>query len=302
MCAVGVEVLPEAFSVEEGIVALKQAVAESVGSVGAYPRVKNRYCYSGAGACRPSGFHIDEMKVPLQRVFFIVRGAESMHPVVGLGIEHARRGGESHHGLDGGDSLGQLDEGQAGHDVVVLRGEFDRLLDAWFGNLARVLLPGRGFYIWGGYANVANYPPALKASKLYFSQTIIWDKQHPVLTRKDFMGAHEWCFYGWKEGAAHQFFGPANVPDLWPVKKVNPQSMVHLTEKPVELAARALAYSSKAGENVLDLFGGSGSTLMACEQAGRHAYLMEIDPAYCDVIVGRWEAFTGKKAERTPAP
>jgi DNA modification methylase len=69
--------------------------------------------------------------------------------------------------------------------------EFGRLLHAWFGNIARVLVPGRSFYIWGGYANVANYPPALKASGLYFAQTIIWDKQHPVLTRKDYMGAHE---------------------------------------------------------------------------------------------------------------
>jgi hypothetical protein len=71
--------------------------------------------------------------------------------------------------------------------------EFDRLLVAWFGNMARVLAPGRSFYIWGGYANCANYPPVLKTSGLYFSQAIIWDKQHPVLTRKDFMGAHEWC-------------------------------------------------------------------------------------------------------------
>lgn len=415
--------------------------------------------------------------------------------------------------------------------------EFDRLLAAWFGNMARVLLPGRGFYIWGGYANVANYPPVLKANELYFSQAIIWDKQHPVLTRKDYMGAHEWCqpadtkvltpegqvrlsslrdgdrvvsysrdhhalvglregksvratsrpyrgplfgvnvdasttwctaehlwsiklsplakelwcvylmrkdrwwrvgkskllstwgfgvkhrlkteggdeawilsvhsssleaaiseqiilaeygiptttwsesassrrtiadvsrlyerldldrmygnalraladhgrspkcpflsmpwtrakisrrvssqvqtcnllpmammipipghgqesrwapiraidlqpfegevysmeveglghyiadglvthncFYGWKEGAAHQFFGPNNATDLWAMKKVNPQSMIHLTEKPVELAARAMEYSSRPGEHVLDLFGGSGSTLIA---------------------------------------
>ena len=85
-----------------------------------------------------------------------------------------------------------------------------------------MLLPGRSFYIWGGYANCANYPPALKANSLYFSQSIIWDKQHPVLTRKDFMGAHEWCFYGWKEGAAHHFFGPNNATDLWAIKKVNP--------------------------------------------------------------------------------
>jgi DNA modification methylase len=176
--------------------------------------------------------------------------------------------------------------------------EFDRLLQAWFGNLARVLQAGRSFYIWGGYANCANYPPVLKATGLYFSQAIIWDKQHPVLTRKDYMGAHEWCFYGWREGAAHQFFGPSNATDLWAIKKVNPQNMLHLTEKPVALASRALEYSSRPGENVLDLFGGSGSTLIAAEQSGRRALLMEIDALYCDIIVQRWQQFTGHQAER----
>jgi DNA modification methylase len=180
----------------------------------------------------------------------------------------------------------------------VSEAEFDDLLLAWFGNMARVLVPGRSFYIWGGYANVGNYPPVLKAMGLYFSQAIIWDKQHPVLTRKDFMGAHEWCFYGWREGAGHQFFGPNNATDLWAIKKVNPQSMIHLTEKPVELASRAMEYSSRPGENVLDLFGGSGSTLIAAEQMGRKAFLMELDPLYCDVIAQRWQAFAGKEARR----
>jgi DNA modification methylase len=159
------------------------------------------------------------------------------------------------------------------------------------------LEPGRAFYIWGGYANCGNYPPVLKAHELYFSQAIIWVKEHPVLTRKDFMGNHEWCFYGWREGAAHVFLGPANAVDVWSVKKINPQSMVHLTEKPVELAARAIQYSSRPGENVLDLFGGSGSTLIAAEQTGRRSFLMELDSLYCDVIVQRWEKFTGQKAQ-----
>ena len=179
--------------------------------------------------------------------------------------------------------------------------EFEQCLHDWFGTIERVLKPGGCFYIWGGYANIANYPAALKAHQLYMSQTIIWDKQHPVLTRKDFMGAHEWAFYGWREGAGHKFYGPNNVPDLWQVKKVTPQAMVHLTEKPVELARRAIEYSSKPGERVLDLFGGSGSTLIAAEQTGRKAYLMELDRAYCDVIVSRWESFTGKKAQRQRA-
>jgi DNA modification methylase len=179
--------------------------------------------------------------------------------------------------------------------------DFDHMLLAWFGNASRVLKPGGSFYIWGGYANLGNYPGPLKAAGLYFSQGIVWDKQHPVLTRKDYMGAFEICFYGWKEGAGHHFYGPNNATDLWHIKKVNPQSMVHLTEKPVELATRAIEYSSKPGENVLDLFGGSGSTLIGCEQTGRRAFLMELDQAYCDVIVQRWEQFTGKKAERVPA-
>ncbi len=178
---------------------------------------------------------------------------------------------------------------------------FDEMLLAWFGNAARVLKPGGSFYIWGGYANLGNYPAPLKAAGLYFSQGLVWDKQHPVLTRKDLMGCFELVFYGWREGAGHKFYGPNNATDLWHIKKVNPQAMVHLTEKPVELAVRSIQYSSKDGANVLDLFGGSGSTLIGCEQTGRKAFLMELDTLYCDVIVQRWEEFTGGKAERIPA-
>lgn len=202
-------------------------------------------------------------------------------------------------------------------------GHFEHLLRAWFKNAARVLQPGGAFYIWGGYANIGNYPPALDEAGLYFAQAIIWVKEHPVLTRKDFMGNHEWCFYGWRgdspqlvllerdlanshqacfygwrKGAGHKYYGPANATDVWSIKKVSPQHMVHLTEKPVELSARAIQYSSRPGENILDLFGGSGSTLMACEQTGRRGFLMEVDALYCDVIVKRWEEATGQKATR----
>jgi len=178
---------------------------------------------------------------------------------------------------------------------------FDEMLLAWFANASRVLKPGGSFFIWGGYANLGNYPGPLKAAGLYFSQAVVWNKQHPVLTRKDFMGAFELCFYGWKEGAGHKFHGPNNATDLWHVKKIPPQQMEHLTAKPVELAVRAIQYSSLAGENVLDLFGGSGSTLIGCEQTGRRAYLMELDPAYCDLIADRFQRFTGQPAilERT---
>jgi DNA modification methylase len=175
---------------------------------------------------------------------------------------------------------------------------YRELLTAWFANLARVLRPGGAFYLWGGYANIATYPAALKAAGLYFSQAIVWVKEHPVLTRKDFMGNHEWCFYGWREGAAHQFYGPPNVPDVWEVKKVAPTAMLHLTEKPVELARRSLEYSSRPSDAVLDPFAGSGSTLIAAQQTGRRAFCMEIDPLYCDVIVERWSRFSGSEARR----
>ncbi len=130
--------------------------------------------------------------------------------------------------------------------------EFDKLLDAWFGNIVRVLEPGRAAYFWGGYHNIGNYPAAFKRNGLYFSQMICWNKLHPVMNRKDFLSCYELCFYCWKEGAAHQFFGSANERDLWEVKKESNSETVHLTQKPVELSVKAITLSSRPGENVLD--------------------------------------------------
>ncbi|MBC7352837.1 MAG: site-specific DNA-methyltransferase [Thermogutta sp.] len=180
-------------------------------------------------------------------------------------------------------------------------GQFNRLLHGWFGQMARMLLPGHALYIWGGYANPGNHPPVLREHMLHFSQGIVWDKEHPVLTRKDFLGCFELTFYGGKRGTVHRFFGPNNVPDLWHVKQVNPNKMIHLTEKPVELAVHAIQYSSLAGENVLDLFGGVGSTPIAAEQTGRRPILMELDPLYCDVLCSGSSSSPGGKGERIPA-
>ena len=183
--------------------------------------------------------------------------------------------------------------------------KFDALLAAWFNNAARVMKPWASFFIWGGYANLGNYPKPIAEAGFYFSQLVVWDKQHPVLTRKDMMGAFEVCFYGWLPSkevkGGHKFYGPNNATDLWHVKKIPPQQMEHLTAKPAELAVCSIQYSSLPGENVLDLFGGSGSTLIGCEQTGRRAFLMEIDTLYCDVIADRFQRFTGKPAilERT---
>nr|BDD46353.1 hypothetical protein 8 [Pseudomonadaceae bacterium] len=149
---------------------------------------------------------------------------------------------------------------------------FDGLLADWFGNIARVLLPGRAFYIWGGYANLGNYPPVLKSSGLYFSQGIVWDKQHPVLTRKDFMGAFEICFYGWREGSGHKFFGPANATDLWHVKKVNPNKMIHLCLHPDALVMTEFGFrpisSISAGNRVY----GADGRFHAVTHVSSHTY------------------------------
>ncbi len=145
---------------------------------------------------------------------------------------------------------------------------FDQLLDDWFGNIARVLLPGRCFYIWGGYANCGNYPPVLKKHGLYFSQSIIWDKQHPVLTRKDLWVPRVGVL--WMERRSWAQVLRSQECD-GPMAGEEDQSAVnvHLTQKPAELAVRAMQYSSVQGENVLDLFGGSGSTMIGAEQCGR---------------------------------
>jgi DNA modification methylase len=175
--------------------------------------------------------------------------------------------------------------------------EFNELLRNCLKNMTRVLKPGGAFYLWGGFTNCVNYPPILAECGLHFSQAIIWVKNSPVLTRKDFLCAHEWCFYGWKEGAAH-WFNPEchNMKDVWEIAKVPATKTVHLTEKPVEIPERVIICSSRPREIVLDQFGGSGSTLIAAEKLGRRARLMEIDPHYVDVIVRRWQDFTGKKA------
>jgi len=167
---------------------------------------------------------------------------------------------------------------------------FRKLLDRWFFNIESSLEPSGAFYIWGGYSNLTNYPPAIKYAGLYYSQAIIWVKSMSVFTRKDFMGKHEIAFYGWKEikgKGKHKFCGPNNVTDVWEIKNVPRQDMIHLTEKPVEIPLRAIECSSNPGDIVLDLFGGSGSTLVAAEQSDRICYLMEIDEWYCNIILKR---------------
>jgi DNA modification methylase len=128
----------------------------------------------------------------------------------------------------------------------------------------------------------------------HFSSMIIWAKNSLTLSRTDYQSQHEPCLYGWMNNGSHAFYGDRKQVSVW---KFDKERVVgHTTPKPVALIERAVHNSSKSDDIVIDLFGGSGSTLIACEKTGRYCRMMELDPKYCDVIVKRWEEFTGQKA------
>jgi DNA modification methylase len=129
-----------------------------------------------------------------------------------------------------------------------------------------------------------------------WSTFIIWSKNSFTMGRSDYQRQYEPILYGWNQNQPHYWCGARNQSDIWECNKPVKNDL-HPTMKPVELVVRAIQNSSKPGEIVLDTFGGSGSTLIASEQTGRRCFMMEIEEYYCDVIVKRWEDFTGKKAE-----
>lgn len=191
---------------------------------------------------------------------------------------------------------------------------FRRFLTDAFLNAATVMKPGTPFYIWHADSEGYNFRGACRDAMLRVRQCLIWVKNSLVMGRQDFQWkhepclygeseieeeAHEPCLYGWTEGKKHYFFKNRRQTTVLnfdkPVK-----SAEHPTMKPIKLFDYQMQCSSKPGENVLDLFAGSGTTIMAAEQNGRHAFCMEYDPKYADVIVDRWEKFTGKKAVLLP--
>jgi DNA modification methylase len=139
---------------------------------------------------------------------------------------------------------------------------------------------------------------------LALRQQLVWVKDTFVFGRQDYHWRHESILYGWKDGASHFFGGGRTQDTVWEIPRPK-KSEAHPTMKPVELVARAIGYSSKPEQLVLEPFSGSGTTVLACEQTGRKCYAIELDPRYVDVAVKRWEGFTGQKAQRiptTPAP
>jgi len=138
---------------------------------------------------------------------------------------------------------------------------------------------------------------SLATNDYHWSSTIIWNKHSLVLSRKDYHTKYEPIWYGWKDGASRLMpLEDRKQSDVWDIDRPT-KSELHPTTKPIALLETAINNSSKPANIVLDLFGGSGSTMIASEKIGRHARLMELDPKYCDVIVKRWEDFTGEKAE-----
>lgn len=190
------------------------------------------------------------------------------------------------------------------------------------------LRPGAAFYVWYAPTQSANFLEAAKLAQMEVKQILVWAKNTFALGRQDYQWRHELCLYGWKGGSAH-YFTDSRKESTVITDDRNPDSMskselvdfvydllaqkgattvlefdkptrseLHPTMKPVSLFAYQIMNSTRRGETVLDVFGGSGTSVVACEQTGRHCACVELDPHYASVIVDRWEKLTGGKAEK----
>ena len=159
-----------------------------------------------------------------------------------------------------------------------------------------VMKAGAVFYIWHADSEGYNFRGAAYDAGWKVRQCLIWKKSSMVMGRQDYHWKHEPCLYGWKEGAGHLWATDRKQTTILEFEKPS-RNGEHPTMKPVALFEYQMLNNTKGGDIVLDSFGGSGTTLIAAEKNGRIARIMELDPKYCDVIVKRWEDFTGKKAE-----
>jgi site-specific DNA-methyltransferase (adenine-specific) len=156
---------------------------------------------------------------------------------------------------------------------------------------------GASFYIWHSDSEGLNFRLACINAKWKLRQTLIWEKNSMVMGRQDYQWQHEPCLYGWKEGSSHSWYSDRKQTTI--IKHDRPtKSKLHPTMKPVSLMEYLINNSTKQGDIVFDSFCGSGSTLIACEKLQRSCYGVELDPKYCDVIVKRWEQWTGQKATK----
>lgn len=173
--------------------------------------------------------------------------------------------------------------------------QFYEFLKSAFDNLYLITKDGGAIYIFHADTEGLNFRKAFKEAGFKLAECLIWVKNQFVMGRQDYQWQHEPCLYGWKTGASHYFINSRSLTTILNFDKPN-RNAEHPTMKPIELFAYLINNSSKKNENVIDLFGGSGTTIIACEQLERNAYVMEYDPKYCDVIIERWEKFTSEKA------
>lgn len=169
------------------------------------------------------------------------------------------------------------------------------LYDAFL-NMNTFLKEGGSYYVCHADSEGLNFRKALKDTGFLVKQCIIWNKNTMVMGRQDYQWKHEPILYGWKDGGSHRWFGDRKQVTVWDLDRPS-RSSEHPTMKPVSLIEKALLNSSKAEDLVLDLFGGSGSTLITCEKINRVCHTMELDPHYCDVIRKRYANFIGKGEE-----
>lgn len=172
--------------------------------------------------------------------------------------------------------------------------KFYEFLYMAFANMADVSKSGAGIYVCHADSEGLNFRKAFINAGFLLKQCIIWNKNTMVMGRQDYQWKHEPILYGWKDGGSHQFYGDRSQTTVWDIPKPS-KSEEHPTMKPIALVAEALNNSSKSEDIILDLFGGSGTTLMTCEQTGRVCRTMELDPRYCDVIRKRYARFIGKE-------
>ncbi|AQW28652.1 site-specific DNA-methyltransferase (plasmid) [Ralstonia syzygii subsp. celebesensis] len=172
---------------------------------------------------------------------------------------------------------------------------FYQFLLAAYGAMFAVAKDGAGLYVFHADSEGVNFRKAMTDAGFKLAQCCVWVKQSLVLGRQDYHWQHEPVLYGWKATGAHRWYSDRKQSTVWNFDRPA-RNDVHPTMKPVALIEYPLCNSSRGGDVVLDLFGGSGTTLIACEKHSRSARLMELDPKYCDVIIRRWQEFTGQQA------
>lgn len=174
--------------------------------------------------------------------------------------------------------------------------DFYQFLFATFKNAKDNMKSGAAYYVWYASSEAANFNLALNNNGLKVREELIWAKNQMVIGRQDYQWQHEPCLYGWNEDGTHSWYSDRKQTTILRFDKPQ-RADLHPTMKPIPLFDYQIKNSTKSGDIVLDLFGGSGTSIMACEQDNRTCYTMEYDPKYVDVIIDRWEQFTGEKAK-----